>query len=416
MYEGFAKTSIKITSLIVVSSIIGLSLTSLLPLSSEETTISGETVTVYHNLATMEKSDNGQLNSLAEKLRLINICFWLLIIFGLISSIGIILYESRRLSSLSQGVMLIGCVTIIIGILIVFLHCELIIKIGQIDSISAAFIVSGIPIMYAYLPLIAAAISSIGTVVYTGFVGSFLIKHIINSTKQKKSTKKQRGQKTMEKQPPKEEEYSSQEKTIPSTKEEQIVLKRTSPEVVADDTHEEIEDWLMDQTQHIQKQIKSEKKIKVEPPPDQEYPPEIQHEKTQEKTETPKQPFITKKPPETKEASEKPITDEQPEQIPEQETTSETIKERSSEDEEPPTSPLFEDALSSAIQKRKPGTPEKKAEEVPKEPAETEIKKEESKERITVRCPECKNVFTVEKEEDVTRIECPKCGKKGVVK
>jgi DNA-directed RNA polymerase subunit RPC12/RpoP len=38
------------------------------------------------------------------------------------------------------------------------------------------------------------------------------------------------------------------------------------------------------------------------------------------------------------------------------------------------------------------------------------------KKKISVRCSECKNVFTVEKGEFETKIECPHCGRKGVIK
>ncbi len=58
----------------------------------------------------------------------------------------------------------------------------------------------------------------------------------------------------------------------------------------------------------------------------------------------------------------------------------------------------------SAIEKRQPET---KIEEIERQPV---------KKKISVRCPQCKNIFTVEKDEDVTRIECPKCGKKGIAK
>jgi hypothetical protein len=36
--------------------------------------------------------------------------------------------------------------------------------------------------------------------------------------------------------------------------------------------------------------------------------------------------------------------------------------------------------------------------------------------KINVRCPQCKYIFTFEKESGVTKIKCPKCGKEGVIK
>jgi len=71
---------------------------------------------------------------------------------------------------------------------------------------------------------------------------------------------------------------------------------------------------------------------------------------------------------------------------------------------------LFEKALSSALEKRQPEIKKEKVEQ--KQP---EIKQPENK-KISVRCPECKNIFTVEKGEFETKIECPHCGTKGTIK
>ena len=90
----------------------------------------------------------------------------------------------------------------------------------------------------------------------------------------------------------------------------------------------------------------------------------------------------------------------------------------------------FDTVLSSAIEKRKKGT---KKSDAKKEKVEVETNKDKTDEptaeggttdeiregdkvTFTVRCPGCKNVFSVEKTGDVTNIKCPKCGKAGVVK
>ena len=76
---------------------------------------------------------------------------------------------------------------------------------------------------------------------------------------------------------------------------------------------------------------------------------------------------------------------------------------KSGTSKEAPKSPLFEKALTSAIEKRQP---EVKVENV-------EIKEEPIKTKVSVRCPQCKTVFSIEKGEEPANIECPNCGKKG---
>jgi len=356
MNWGSATRTRKITSLIVVSSIIGLSLMALLPwISVTEITSSGETVTVY-NIAMMEKSDDGQIGDIAKDLELISSFFWLVIIFGILSFVGIVLYVSKKHSSLAQLIMVLGCATIIFSILVVFLLWNWIKNIESMEAISVSLIGS-LSIKYAYLPLLVGVISLIGSVSYTGFATYFSIKRIIGSIKQKKSAEKQYDQKSMLKQF--------------SKKDEQTIIKKT-PIV---------------EKQELPKQIRPIEKTSLHEIPSE---PEQEKSKELEKPVMQKQPFTP----------EKLVSEEQPlKPVP-----SETVQEQPQESEELPTSPLFEKALSSAIEKRQP--------EIEKE----ETERQPVKKKISVRCPECKNVFTIEKDEDITRIECPKCGKKGIAK
>jgi len=50
------------------------------------------------------------------------------------------------------------------------------------------------------------------------------------------------------------------------------------------------------------------------------------------------------------------------------------------------------------------------------QPPEPEKETGPFKKEINVRCPQCKHMFTVKKGEGKTKIQCPKCGKEGVVK
>lgn len=371
----FVKRGRKITCLIVVSSIIGLSLMSLLPwISVTETPSADETITVYHNFATMEKSDDEQIKDIVKDLGLISNCFWLVIIFGLLSFVGIIIYTSKKYSSLAQIIMLIGCATIIFSVLAVFVNWNLINNIENMEAISTPLIFKFGPIMYAHLPLIMGVISLIGAILYTVVVTSFSIKHLISSKKEKKSGKKQYDQKTRP------EQFS---------KEEEIVIKKTPIEEKQE---------LLEQIQTIEKPVEPEEKLLSEKTSVQEDHPEKEQLSEPEKPVIPKQSFAPEKLSDIEEAIEKPTLEEQPSKP---ETSSEIVQKRSQESEQPPTSLLFEKALSSAIEKR----------QMERDKEKVDKNLQPMKKKITAQCPQCEHKFTVEKEEDTTEIECPKCGK-----
>jgi DNA-directed RNA polymerase subunit RPC12/RpoP len=43
-------------------------------------------------------------------------------------------------------------------------------------------------------------------------------------------------------------------------------------------------------------------------------------------------------------------------------------------------------------------------------------KEKEQIKKFNVRCPQCKEIFSAEKSEEVTKIKCPHCGKEGIIK
>jgi DNA-directed RNA polymerase subunit RPC12/RpoP len=148
----------------------------------------------------------------------------------------------------------------------------------------------------------------------------------------------------------------------------------------------------------------------------QEYYADRERDETLEpKEKTMQQPDVTlvsEKSPEKssdtkKESYRKPFGEEQ---ITKPKIASETSKEKFSESDELPTSPLFEKALSSALEKNQPEIKKEKTEQ--KQPEQ----QQPLEKKISVRCSECKNVFTVEKGEFETKIECPHCGRNGVIK
>ena len=383
MNPRFAIRVRKITGLIVVSSIIGLSLIAFLPcISVTETTSSGETV---YNIATMEKSSDEQIKNITKDIKLISSFFWLVLLFSILSFIGIIIHVSGKHSSLAQLIMTIGCATTIFSILVVFLLWSWIKNIETIDAVSTTLIfrLNYLSLGYAHLPLTMGVISLIGSVSYTGVVTFYPIKSIISSIKQKKPAKKQHDQKSMPKQF--------------SKKEEQIIIKKTSAE-----EEQKSPKWTrtFEKPTILEKILLEETSVHEdhsEPEPEQKRPIKFEKPVSSKKLFPPEKIFNS-----GEETHEKLISEDKPSKP---EAPSKTLQEQSSESKEPAkTSPLFEQALSSAIEKRQSGT---KIEEIERQPV---------KKKISVRCPQCKNIFTVEKDEDVTRIECPKCGKKGIAK
>lgn len=386
-----AKRVKKIISLIIALGIAGLTFVSILPwISTTETTLSGETITTYYDIASMENSNNEQINSLAGDAQLLSICFWMLIIFGLLSFIGMILRASGKYSKMAQIIMFIGCANVIFSILVVLLNFRLIQNIESTANVSLAplFGFSFTPIKYAHLVLITGMMASIGSVSYTGIIIFFSIKSYIGQKKQ------QYDKKTIPKQ------FSQKMEQEPITKKSNLEKKKE----------------IARRIQHIEKRFESENKTSLKTNIRQEYYADRERDETLEpKKTTIQQPDVPSVPEKTHEDSSdtkkeiygKPFADDR---ITKPEITSETAQEKSSEPDKLPTSPLFEKALSSALEKRQP--------ELKKEKIEQRQSQEQqpAKKKISVRCSECKNVFTVEKGQFETKIECPHCGTKGTIK
>ena len=388
----FANRAKKTTSLVIVLGIVGLTLVSLLPwISVTETFPEGVTKTTYHDIASMENNDDNQIQSLAGDVRLLNICFWMLIVFGLLSFVGMILLASGKQSHLAQIIVFIGCANVIFSILVVHLVLNLLQNIEGMATISLAPILglSFIPIDYAHLILITGFTALIGSVSYAGLTVFFSIKRY------KEQKKQQYDQKTMQK-----ELYTKTKNEPPITKKPSLEKKKE----------------IARRMQPLEKRFEPEEKTPLKTAIRKEYYADLEREKTlePEKTTTlqqPAAPFVIEKIPEKspevkKEIYEKPVEEER---SPEPEITSETAQEDSSESDEILMSPLFEKALSSALEKIQPEIKKEKVEQ--KQPEQ-----KPANEKISVRCSECKNVFTAEKGEYETKIECPKCGRKGVIK
>jgi len=356
-----------ITKLILVSSIFSLTLISVLPIFSED--INGELF--YYDLEGIKNSVDIDIQVLYDSLNLMVICNWILILFSILAFIGLMLIISNKYLNIAKIIMLIVCANIIFSALSVLLSWMLIKNTGNINDARMPFIISSIAVNYQYFPLISSSISLVGSVLYLIFVPNFYFKCFMGLRKQKKIEEK------------------AEKKNISTKsykKEEKVNVKQSVSQKFTPITEQSVGSNVKDSYEGY---------IQEDHADSEQYP--APERRVQMKTESmpEKEPVDAKEPYETNPFQ--------------QDIESDIPKEKHSERKEQQSSPIFEQALSSAIEKKRQfGT--NKVDEPPKQPP--------LKKRLTIRCPECKNIFTVEKEEGVleTKIECPKCGRKGVIK
>lgn len=323
------KKAKRLTIWIVVLSITGLFFISFLPWISV-----GENGSVkedlYFNFEMMKNSSNEQIRDLASYLNLIEISLWALIILGLISFIGAIIHVSGKFSPVGLILLMIGCITLLCGIFVVYRQLIILKTLEEIDNISASAIFSSIK--FTYIPLIPSVLTLICSALYVWIV----VSHSIEKFKSLKKAKKDKNEEIKAKEPIKEKNETIAKKPP----EKEITL--SEPKI--DEKHVEMEQWLADQIHDIEKQ------------------------KEQKEIETPKQ------------------------------------------------------SLSEEKSRFGPFSPEKtkkKSEVISKEEKEEialHIEEKPAKKTFSVRCPQCKHIFTAEKGDEITKIKCPKCGKEGVIK
>lgn len=315
------------TSLIIISGIIGLILVSLTPWITYENT--------YLSIESMANSENLEIKGLVGDLENISLCFWLLIIFSLISMVGLAIHILGSYSSIAKILMLIGCTNIIFSISVsILIHFIVIPNIEETNSISAALISSSLPIKYAYLPIVISVISLIGSILYTGYIVSFSIKGITNLKKDDLSNKK-----------------TDDDKKI-------IFKKPIQKEIEFEKTQREETIEIPKPQMELQETIEPEKKVMLTPPPIRETYQEPDLKQPSEPEDPMVQPLISKEPPDMQEKPRTPFKEEKTDQTSEPKIISETMHGKTPKsDEKPPISPIFERALSSAIEKRHIETP-----------------------------------------------------------
>ncbi|MCK4365086.1 MAG: hypothetical protein KAW45_03465 [Thermoplasmatales archaeon] len=393
--EETAKKMVGLTIWVIFLSIIGLILISFLPWVSvtEDDWIKED---LYFNFEMMEQSDNEQISIFANELNFMSLLFWVLIILGFLTLIGIIIHAFGKTMPTVIVLLTLGIITLIISILIFYLQITFIRTIESVDNISLAALAPYFH--YAYIPLIFSLVLLIFSIRYTVVVITNSITKFKDYKKQKKESEKEKPRKKKSKKLQKKE---SETKIKKSSQQEKTILKKTPLELEKDKKRIEMEQWITGEVKSMEKQSK----------------PEKQQISISEKEEIPDE--LDKEIKESADVKDK----DQSGPFPSEEIKIESDK----TDEEPSASQSFEEALSSAIQKRhdengqKPSDKEEDLVQEIKSDDPSEIKEEKIPEKeeetdkntFNVRCPKCRYIFVAESGEGITKIKCPNCGKEG---
>jgi len=440
----------KLISWIAFLSIIGIVFTSIFPWVSVSKTLPIEGK-MFYNFETMKNSNDENIITLSEKVNIINILFFLILILVIFSYIFLIIYKTQKYSSLPQILIIIGSCTILVTcVLINYLIYSFSEAVNNTEYMSTPYVFASF--QYSHIILIIGIVLLIISAASTSVIIMYSYDYFKYEAKGKKSSQKILKGKA--------------EKKL-DLKEASAGVKKSKKSVTI--KHEEIEDWLKDEVHNIEKHSESIKKLTA----DFYEEEQVEKPKTQDKI---KETFSKKDLPRIPE--EKPIKkgviplgnpfDEQdntPIKIKETGKTYDSgmTKSSFSENEDVKVKPVqkletdltfskkpksepfksevkktevkipddlvltdsFDKVLSSVIEKRQKETKrssdfDQKDKTLERYDENAEVEKSElNGEKITtftVRCPMCKNVFSVKKTGEITKIKCPKCGKEGVVK
>lgn len=187
MSGEFLMKTHKLTRIMIIVSIISLIFMPLLPWISSTP---GETSGTYINEGFLDiasnayysgSSDSAEAAKLNNDLGLISLSFWLVLVFSIVSLIGIAIYKIEKTPFISHIILLIGCMTIIFGILVIFGHWNFIVHVGDISGYSSVFY------GYNYIPLIMGIILLFTSISYTTTVAPTSTRSLVYYFRQRQS-------------------------------------------------------------------------------------------------------------------------------------------------------------------------------------------------------------------------------------
>ena len=138
----------------------------------------------YYSYDDTSETIKAELYKLNESLGLISLSFWLAIIFGIMSLIGITVYKIERIPIISYIILLIGCLMMIFGILVIIGHWNFIAQVYDFPPPSSS---GHVFFGYNYVPLIMGVILLIDSVSYTLTVAPISTRGLILSLRQKQA-------------------------------------------------------------------------------------------------------------------------------------------------------------------------------------------------------------------------------------
>jgi DNA-directed RNA polymerase subunit RPC12/RpoP len=365
---------------------------------------------LHFNYEMMRKSDNTQINYLANSLMDINILFWTIIVISLISFLILIYFISIKRTNFCQVLILTASIIIfILCIVVIFFQIIFSRTISDIDYITASMLFS--PFAYAYIQFIL----SIFLLVISGSYTINLLKETIGVIQIQQKEKKKKLEKILNK--------SVGDGVEASIKDIEKVKTHIDPERKT--KLAEIEKLL------DKKEIQRDKQVIDINPSDEDIEKIVEKEESLEKEPIKEEENIIEDQDKKSEVKSK----ESENQIKPFPTVEK--KEEIDDDEEIHQSEYFENVLSSAIKKKqsemktKKSNDNKKTKEEKKETAKNiekqdinfktdkiylEKKGDSINKIINIKCPDCNQIFPSEKIDEKQKITCPNCGKQGNVK
>jgi hypothetical protein len=373
----------KLSNFILFFSIFSLILVLFLPWISVE--YSGDTSgTLCFNYEMMKQSTSGLINEIANRLNLVILALWCIIILAMSVFLGTILYLSKKSRFFGNLMMLIGGLNVVFHFVVLFSVAILVKDISDLSSVSLSCFLPSFS--FAYIILILIFTSSL--------ISNLLVINVFPVTiKYFKNVKK------------KPSEKHDLKPIVEKTKTEKPVLKQEEPipKTIAHTKKMETEEWSNDEKTDTKEEPIGEEKV------------ETDEDLSNVKIKQVEKPFFEGKPVDLDKKHRKFLEEEPSIKEEKQEKTVVPVKQKIEEtkevekEKEPEMEHTFESALSSAIEKKK--------KEQTREPVQPEKKEEKvEKKKVKVRCLECKHIFTAEIGPGISKFKCPNCGKEGNAK
>jgi len=131
------------------------------------------TITINSNINSMKETNNVEIKELNKDLSIINYFLWIIIFLVVFLYIFLIYSIDKKSYLLSKKFILIGCLTVICSVFILYMQFSFIKNVGTIENISlASMYFKNFPIKYFYIPFILSITS---TVLSTSFVTQGLL-------------------------------------------------------------------------------------------------------------------------------------------------------------------------------------------------------------------------------------------------